>query len=443
MKVALTPRPSVNPAPPAPNPAVPPGVDPDQAAADAALRDAFADTPEDVPPPLPITEKPPETAPEEKKEIVEEKKPEEVTETVDELDKPPEGAVLPKTTSKDLRSQLEKANATLKEREGEKKLHEEELTNLRKEIETLKSQSSGTEQVEAVDFKNDPAVTKHTTVIHNDVKATARVIGGEAGKKLALTFYDKDQGYLRQFVEASSMEGVKGDEMMDTLRSRLDTELGEDSAKDAMSLLNRSLPAYQQAMSELKRLEADTHNHFTRKSVEKYTAAEKEVSTLLDPLGELPDDVVATKPYAVESFVSKLISSDPKWLAQSQKVKAFIKEVFVGVKPLTPEEKQKMEANNDGGLSEVETTRQKKHQESRQAAMRRLYHSMMILPNLPALLEELEGLRSNQAQGDSELDALESVPVAKPTPKSNGAPAVRDLKKDLATVFAGRELDEG
>lgn len=440
MKVALTPRPSVNPAPPAPNPASPPGVDPDQAAADAALRDAFSDSPEDAPPPLPTPEKPLEPILEEKKEVVEEKKPEPSVEPVDELDKPPEGVVLPKTTSKDLRSQLEKRNADYKQLEGEKKLHEEELTKLRKEVEELRGKSP--EPVEAVDFKNDPAVTKHTTVIHNDVKATARVIGGEAGKKLALTFYDKDQGYLRQFVEASSVEGVKGDEMMDTLRSRLDTELGEDSAKDAMSLLNRSLPAYQQAMSELKRLEADTHNHSTRKSVEKYTAAEKEVSTLLDPLGELPDEVISAKPYAPESFVSKLISSDPKWLAQSQKVKAFIKEVFVGVKPLTPEERQKMEANNDGGLSEVETTRQKKHQENRQAAMRRLYHSMMILPNLPALLEELEGLRSSQAQGDSELDALETVPVARPSPKSNGTAAVRDLKKDLLAVFSGKELDE-
>lgn len=443
MKVALTPRPSASSAPPAGNtPAAPPGVDPDQAAADAALRDAFADTPEDTPSPPALKEQP-EPPPEEKKETpADDKKPETVTETVDELDKPPEGVVLPKTTSKDLRSQLEKANASLKEREGEKKLQEEEISKLRKEIDDLKNQFSGAAPVEPVDFKNDPAVTKHTSLIQNDVKATARVIGGEAGKKLALTFYDKDRGYLREFIEASTQDGVKGDELMDTLRSRLDTELGEDGARDTMSLLNRSFPTYQLALSELKRLEADTHNHSTRKNVEKYVAAEKEVSTLLDPLGELPEEVIAAKPYAVESFVSKLISSDPKWLAQSQKVKAFIKEVFVGVKPLTPEEKQKMEANNDGGLSEVEGTRNKKHQENRQMAMRRLYHSMMILPNLPALLEELEGLRSSQAQGDSELDALESVPAAKPAPKSNGAPAIRDLKKDLLTVFSGKELDE-
>lgn len=230
---------------------------------------------------------------------------------------------------------------------------------------------------------------------------------------------------------------------MDSLRTRLDTELGEEHSKDALMLLNRSLPNYKLAMTELQKLEADTHNHSTRKSVEKYTALEKEVSTLLEPLGELPDEVLATKPYAVESFVSKLISSDPKWLVQSQKVKAFIKEVFVGVKPLTPEEKQKMAANDDGGLSEVETTRQKKHLENRQAAMRRLYHSMMTMPNLPAIFEELESLRAGKVQEDSELDALENVPAVKPPPKANGAANARDLKKDLLTVFSGKELEEG
>jgi hypothetical protein len=408
----------------------------DAALADAAFDLAFKDIdPVENPPSAPVSQAPP-IAPEppvtqpEPPPVAEAPK----DETVDPLDAPPTDAAPPvKPTSKDLRTQLEQRNKAFKDLEVAAAQKELELENIRKETEDLRKQLEVKASFvpEKIDFSQHESVKAHRDLMERDINAVSLSLGKE-GKILKQNFNE----WFKLYYSGTKQAGEQGDEVLNKLNETLETELGENGRMHAMSLMGRVAPGYEAAVAEMRKLEADSHNIRTRQTVEKYSATAKEISDVLAPMGDLPPEVIATKPHDPATYIAKLVSSDPAWAARSLQVKKEIAEVLSGPKPISPEERAKLEANDTGGLSKIEEDMQKTHSQKRNLTARRLYQAMMILPNLPSMLEELEGLRAGREAEDSEIAALDSVPEAKVVQMPSQA------KKDISVEAAAKMVDD-
>lgn len=436
----------------------PPPVSNDQRIADEALNMAFNEIdPRTTPPKIEEAPKPepkqeaPELFPDPKKEETpeseakkEEPKPDPVkNEEVDPLLAPPEGVVPPpKPTNADLRSQLKARNEAVKKLEDEKAAWEEEKKTWQAEKETLEKKLSEQPAAEVdsapVNYAADPSVQRVWNPVMEALDVLSDKLGAKEGKALQGNF----QSLLMEYSNATAKRGTpEGDAAIQALHERIETEIGEDSRRDVMSFLAiQALPGYKQAMSEIDRLKGDSHNRKTRQNLDRYMNNEKEFDAVLAPLGEVPESVVAAQPYAVESWVSKLIKSDPKWGIHSAKVKKEIKEVMAGLKPLSPEEQAALAANDAGGLSTTEEKRTKEFKTRQANMVKRAYLGTIVLTMFPRIIEELETLRAGKEEEDSETDAIEKVPATKPSAANGAPPPVRDFGKDVQDIFAGREL---
>lgn len=453
----MNPPPAPAPAPTPPPVAKPPSK-PDpvkdklQADADAAIDAAFEGidlTIEDQTPPAPKPAPPVTKAPEPKEEPTpkpepdgKKEEPKSPDEKVDPLDAPPEGSEPPKPlTSKDLRSQLLVANKKIEEMTVAHAQRDTELETTRKEVETLRKQleeSSGYVP-EKIDYGAQPSVKKYTDVINKDARVIALSMG-EEGKKLLANF----SGWLRQYILAANLDGSQGEEAVAKLTETLETELGERGRERTMELFGRSLPGYEAAMEEIKKLEADSHNIRTRQSLDQYNRISQEIKDVLTPMGDLPEDVMAAQPHDPATFIARNIASDPKWAARSMEAKQRIAEFLSGVKPLSPEEKAKRDANDTGGLTNVEEDQKKKYSEDRRLWAKRMYQGAMILPLFKSMYEELETLRAKHSEEEAELSALDKVdekkvvPIAQP--KKARVETADDFNKLLDDVFDGKEV---
>lgn len=406
----------------------------DEAIAQAALDAAFNNVdPLETPPELsaPPVARQPDPAPQPETPAPAEPTVEEPAAASDGLDAPPEGVALPKPTNKDLRSQLVARNAEFTKLEGEKKLVDDEVSRLKLEVEKYKKLSEDVPVNDNYDVRQAPEVKRYADLISRDRDAVSRAMG-----KTGKVFRDNFERYFKEYVAASAQPGEQGDLAMDGLIEKLEAELGEDGRRDAMSMLGRNLPNYEMALQEMKRLEGDVHNRRTRQSVEKYTTVEKEIQALLDPLGDVPESVMAAKPHSVEAYVSKLLASDSKWHAFAQKAKQEIKEVLAGVKPLSPEELAKLEANDTGELTGIHAERETQFKNRRANLARRAFYGTMILTMVPKMLEELETLRAANSDEDDELDALSNVPVS--TPPAKKQDEVPDFGQSIMDAFRGQ-----
>lgn len=418
-----------------------------QADADAAIDAAFEgvelDIDDSTPPPAPKpsvsapSDPKVEPAPEPKKE-----EPKVSDEKVDPLDAPPEGLEpAPKLSSGALRAQLLEARKVIKEMETGVAQKDTDLETTRKEVETLKKQlEEKTGFVpEKIDYASQPSVKAHTDLIGRDMKAVSLTMGPE-GKKLAGNF----STWLRQYIVATNTDGPEGEEAVAKLTETLETELGDAGRRDAMALFGRSLPGYEAAMQEMKRLEADSSNIRTRQSLDQYNQIEQAIKNTLQPMGELPEEAMAAQPYDPATFIARNVANDPKWAARSMEAKKRIAEFLSGVKPLSPEERKTLEANDTGGLSTIEDDRKKKYSEDRNQWAKRLYQGTMILPMFKALYEELETLRASKSAEDSEQDALDKVDEKKVVPitQPKKAPVENagDFNRFIDDIFDGKPV---
>ena len=372
---------------------------------------------------------------------------------VEDFDAPPPGTVAtaPVINNKNLRSTLER---TLSEkRDLEKKLQDEsdarlkEAEDLRKQIEEIQSERDrlATERplppkkLSAEEINAIPAVKAKREQILDDVDSIATLLGPRDGKILT----DKFAGLLSEFTVMKQLPpGEQQDAALEALHSRVENELGEGNKREVFSLLGRSLPAYRAYMEEIRKIEADSESHYANEELSKYSATEKEFRDLLNPLGSLPEEVIEAQPYAVESYVAKLVSSDPAWERRSTAAKREIAEVLAGLKPLSPEDRKKLASNDIGGLSEVDKKRLTTFKQKQGAAAKRLYSAMMLLPVLPQLLEELEVLRGSADASENERQAIDGVKPVKeerPAPKQ-AIPEDPDKLVDLA--FSGAHMPE-
>lgn len=433
---------AASPAPPAPAPEVKPASEPktkpDTSLRDKAIEMAFAGLdPSDVKEePQPPVQDPPRIEEPDKKEQKEETPPPVPKDEIDDLDKLPPGTEPPPPVGpKDLRNELTRRKEEFTELQTKYTSLETEAAELRTKNEELEKKLSerAADAPEKINYEEEPSVKVHTDLIFRDLNAVSRTLGKENGKNLR----DNFRGFFRDYVTAAKTEGEHGDELMNALTDKMESVLGEEGRRDGMALMGRSLPLYEQAMAEVTKLEADIGNRRGRQAVEKYNKSVEEVGAVLDPLGELPEEAIAAQPYAVESYVARLIGSNAEWLKRSAKVKAELKEIFAGMKPLSPEEQKKLESNDSGDLSKNEDARRAQFRKRHERVVKQAYLMMMLYPSLSGLLEENESLKAGKKEEDDAGDALERIPASQPPPASNGSKP-KEFSSRVDDVFAGR-----
>lgn len=416
-------------------PPAPPARTPDFA--DETLRgldEAFGiTTPTPEPPaPAPAPEPAPQPAPPEEPAPAPEP-------TVDDLDAPPAGAKkVEKVDNKNLRTQLEEKNKLAKEAAAEAAALKAEKEAWATEREALRAELDAKSTVverdpvppEQIDFNAQPTVKRHIDTIQQKLESTADIIGGQEGGVLTSNF----NSYLKDFLLAGRLTGAAKQEALQALNDKLESDLGENNRRDAIKLLHESAPEYFSYVQEVERLKSDAHNLRTRATLEKYTSAERELMSVLNPLGSLPPEIIAAKPHSPESYVANLISTDPVWASRSNRVKQEVAKAFLGVKPLSPEEQSAYESNNMGGLTGAQEKRVQDYKKAQAEGAKHLYLGRMLYPNLPTILERLAELEERYAAESSEEDALSHTPPA-PKPKEEDKSVIPDMGQSIDNIY--------
>lgn len=351
--------------------------------------------------------------------------------------------------SRNLRSQLLKANEekrTLEDRIT--KLEEEktaEITRLREEIEQIKSAAPAEQQpvvparkLTQEEILQMPQVKEPLNKLRNLIDTTETVLGPEDGRKLKANF----NKWLGTFLELPGLTGEAREVALRDLHEHIANEVGADNKRDVLSCLTNAAPAYEEYTRQLRQIEADSESAYVRQELERYTATEREFYGALAALGEAPDAVVEAKPYAVESFLTTLVKSDPTVAKKAALAKKEIAEIMAGFKPLSPEDRKKLAENNLGGLSDAEQNRLTGFRKKQTEAARHLFVGRMLIPLLPAILEELQILRDAADGSESERDALDDLPEAS-APKKTAAPKKEPHPDEyIYKAFSGEEIPD-
>lgn len=167
--------------------------------------------------------------------------------------------------------------------------------------------------------------------------------------------------------------------------------------------------------------------------VREYEERQKEMASVFDTIGDLPEDVIEANPHAIESLVA-LSAKTPDGKKRLEAVKRDFQEIVWGPRPLTQAEIEKLEANGTD-IKKFNAERQKAAQAKLIKLAPLIIQGLVARGSFKQMSEELAGFKKKKASAQSEEDAL-----LKTTKKK--APVVKEVKTLSPVDIMFKEVDK-
>lgn len=311
--------------------------------------------------------------------------------------------------------------------EAEKKEWEIERDRLSKELEESKSKLT---EFEATRIK--PQDHEDYKALVNEILTEVRdeVEGFDApGAKSLLKIGDYTQKY-RVVDKATDRDDQLAEFKAQLAKDLFDDREFDELDKDERKEVTAALKLIKKATAKADKL-TELHNDLEKRSkngtlavgLREYETTTKEYQSILDSIGDLPDEVIEDNPTTLESVVAKVAKSSEEGKRRVENAKKDVVEILFGKRPLTQAEIDKYEANG-GSYKELLASRQKSLNEKRKKLLPMLVQGLVGRAEFKKALSELAELRGKKESEESEDDALRKITkkkvtkVKEETPKS-------------------------
>ena len=355
-----------------------------------------------------------------------------------------------KTNGNPLRPQLAKVGRELKDL---KTTHEEqtlEFDRLKAENDELKQQNSDYE-VTAVDPRNHPEFQSYISQIKANREEFEIDLDQNHADKLEQGLGVMIQNYQTAKGDTEDRRGAVRAFKLGLHKQFGDEdaylEEGEDPQHDPtvdkiFNFVRENSAIWDKAMDKQDEIATKAKSSTLAKGNENYSKAESSFDTILEPLGELSDEVIDSNPHAPEAAVAKLIRDNPEAAKRAEQAKRFIREAFIGKKPLTQKETDGIVANFEGkgdALKDFNKRRDVAHSKNQANMANKLFMAMMLLSDYEEKSRGFEKFKNKNAEFEDEIDVLDKVgkktrtPTKKvePTRPKDREPAQNGLLKEL------------
>jgi len=344
--------------------------------------------------------------------------------------------------------------------EGRKaKRLETELTERNLELARIKEEAKRDkeelEQLKAVrvDPRDNPEYKKNYDTITQDTAATSLRLKGKAREILPTKFGELMTDYL-------GLRALDHKEMLvadSNLRRKIieDLELSEVPYEDLEAEeIDAFTPNVERVLDLLDRNANKTvdlmrlHDDLTKKSktgklavdIYSYEASVKELSPVLESIGNMTDDLIAENPHSIESTVASLAKTE-EGKKKLEAAKADILEVVLGPRALTQKEIDTLEEQGVD-LKTFYAERKKRATEKRKKLLPLLVQGLVARSKFKSALEKAGKVSTKEDTEDSELDALLKTKKKQGTGKKKEVPIPASKRNVLAKLFPDSDYED-
>ncbi len=327
-----------------------------------------------------------------------------------------------------------------------------ELARVTKELGEKKARL---DEVEATQIKphEHPDYVGAREAILSDVRVVSRRLQGETKNLLVKKF-----GFLMDaFLEASDAPPEKASEADDKLTGAIVDNLKlSDVAYADMDEeeRNSTLPTVDRILGLLERNSGKTRelqNLYTKLEsraktgklsvgYKEYENKTNEFKPIIDKVGDVPEEVLETKPHSIEAVVAKLIKSSPEAKKRFEKAQKDVLDVLVGPRVLTQDDIDKLEANGTD-IKEYLVERDRLHQAKLKKLAPMFVQALVTRAEFSKYVEKASKVSNDSDEAESEFDAVQKASKKKvkiDPKKKQEDPRKRDA---LAGLFGKSEDD--
>jgi hypothetical protein len=354
------------------------------------------------------------------------------------------------TEEKPLEESVAQREARLRGREAKElktKLTESELeiSRLKEELEAKQSKLSEIEATQIKPHEHPDYVTAREAIL-SDARLVARRLNGESK-----TLLGKNFGLLMDtFLEAAEAPPEKASEADEKLTASIVDNLKlfdtsyEDMDQDernsvmptvdrVMGLLERNAEKTRDLQKLYTKLESRAKTGKITVGYREYEQKSKEFTPIVESVGDVPEEVLETKPHSIEAITAKLVKNSPEAKKRFEKAKQDVLDVLIGPRALTQTDIDKLEANGTD-IKEYLVEREKVHQNKLKKLAPMFVQALVTRAEFAKYAEKASKVDGTDNSAESEFDAIQKVSKKKPQVK----PAVKvdPRKRDpLAGIF--------
>lgn len=219
---------------------------------------------------------------------------------------------------------------------------------------------------------------------------------------------------LGSFIDRYRKAGEDTTKFKDELAKELftDIESWDELDKEDKRVVNAALKLIKKSTSKADKLE-ELRNSLEERAnkgilavgVKEYERAISEFKPILDPIGDLDDEIIETDPYSIESVTAKIARTDKKRVDAAKKD---VMEILNGLRPLTQEELDKLNANGTD-VKTFQAQRQKAFVDKKKKLAALLVQGLVTRSTFKEMAQELAELKGKKESEESEDDALRKV----------------------------------
>lgn len=283
---------------------------------------------------------------------------------------------------------------------------DEEIAQLRAELGKPSRVASKPFEVPAIKQKAD------------SITAARDTYADSLGGKPADVFTQNFESMLR---EHANMVNAESPEMRrqlgDALRERIGSTIGDDEVKSIMQILAANSGDYVDMRKMIDNIGTLAEEEEINTKVSSWDESKTKGFASIASIADVDDEFIEANPHSPQSFVAKMVKSDPAYKLRSDKVKQAVIEAFNGKRPLTRDEMTRLKENED--VSGVKVTdflkeRGKREETNRSEMMKRAYLATMLLPELSDILADSAKARQAEAAKEKERLALTGATQDRP-----------------------------
>ena len=304
-----------------------------------------------------------------------------------------------------MRDQLSERGREAKEAKAQLQEKDMEVERIQKENDRLQSELQSPQR-KAEDPFRDPSIKAAQDQLIEQRDMVASGLTGDEREFFRQNF----EGMLRQYADARNSESTEmRDRLTDELRQKLGKELDPQDARDVMKLLAANSSQYADLHSRIQGFSEEASKLDEANSVKEWKKIESLTKATIKEISEVDDEVIAADPSSPASYVASKVSKDPDYARRSLQVMDVVNEAFNGKRPITSEEMKRIKDNEEVGGMKADAflkERGRDAEKRRAEVMKRSYLAMMLLPDIPDILKELDLLKGKQDSKEREKEAL-------------------------------------
>lgn len=327
-----------------------------------------------------------------------------------------------------------------------------ELARVTKELDEKKARLDEVEATQIKPHEHPDYVSARETIL-SDVRVVSRRLPGETKTLLVKKF-----GFLMDaFLEASEVPSEKAAEADEKLTGAIvDSlklsdisyeEMDEDERSAAMptvdrimGLLERNSEKTRDLQNLYTKLESRAKTGKLSVGFKEYENRTNEFKPIIDKVGDVPDEVLETKPHSIEAVVAKLIKSSPEAKKRFEKAQKDVLDVLVGPRVLTQDDIDKLESNGTD-IKEYLIERDKLHQAKLKKLAPMFVQALVTRAEFSKYVEKASKVVNDTDEAETEFDAIQKASKKKvkiDPKKAKEDPRKRDA---LAGIFGPSDDD--